>query len=366
MLASLLQFELRFHSRQYAFFMGLFAFGFFGFFMTGHMGLAGNLNVNSPHLLTSVYLFLGLMIPILTGVLAANGVLRDEVNRSAEMVYASQLTPGKYIVTRYLGIVLIALLCLCMAAVTMMLRTYLPGGIDGNFVQNTPWHYGWVLLVFILPSIMLCAAISFATACFSRNVLATYLSGLMIYVLYFLTSMYVGSPLIGDAMPADPQTKLLAALIDPFGLSAFEVQTEFWTPTERNSQVVPLRGSVLFNRAIWIGVTLVIMLGVYARFKLDLNHQTSGKKAKGSSETKPMAFGNTIAVLPIKAPTINLSDQWSVLSSCVRLEVSYLLKSYVFWGVVILWGILLIGEIAPLTFIHDFDSPKYPTTSRIL
>ncbi len=365
MLGSLLQFELRFHTRQYAFFMGLFAFGFFGFFMTGQMGLAGKLNVNSPHLITSVYLFLGLMTPILTGVLAANGVLRDEVNRSAEMVYASQLTAGKYIITRYLGIVIIGVLCLGMAAVTMMLRTYIPGGIDGNFVQNTPWHYGWVLLVFILPSIMLCAAISFATACFSRNVLATYLSGLMIYVVYFITSIYVGSPLFGDAMPAEPQTKLLAALIDPFGLSAFEVQTEFWTPLERNSQVVPLSGSVLLNRAIWIGVTLVIMLGVYARFKLDLNHKTSGKKPKGS-EVKAMTFGNTTSTLPIKTPTINLADQWSVLSSCIRLEVSYLLKSYVFWGVVILWSILLAGEIVPLTFIHDFDSPRYPTTSRVL
>ena len=91
MLMKLLQFEWRFHSRQTSFFMGVLLCMLFGFMVTGRLGYTGKVHINSPQMVTSVYLFIGLMAPMIIGVLAVGATLRDDINKSIEMVYSSHL-----------------------------------------------------------------------------------------------------------------------------------------------------------------------------------------------------------------------------------------------------------------------------------
>jgi len=372
MLKNLLQFELNFHRKQVSFYMGLFVFMFFGFMITGRLGYSGQVFVNSPQLITSVYLFIGLISPMMIGIFAASSVLRDDVNKTTEMVYSSQLSLSQFILSRYFGLVLTTLFILACAGMTMMLRTYIPNGIDGTFTGNTPWHYGWVLLVFILPNVLFCAALSFAVACFTRNVIATYLSGIVIYLLYFLTSMFVGSPIVGESLPADPFMRHVAALVDPFAMSTFEVMTEFWTPAERNSQVVSLTGDLLMNRVIWLSVTAAIIFFVYTRFNLDLNYRSISKNRNKKNEIDTTSTSEKASVSFVSLsyrsikPTNSFFSQCGAFKSSVALEVNHLLKSYVFWGIVVLWSIFLIGEISPITLNFEFSSPLYAMTSRVL
>ena len=58
----------------------------------------------------------------------------------------------------------------------------------------------------------------------------------------------------------------VAALADPFGLSAFFEQTQFWTPFQKNTATLSFSGSLLWNRILWLTISLVLLGLTYAPF----------------------------------------------------------------------------------------------------
>jgi ABC-type transport system involved in multi-copper enzyme maturation permease subunit len=381
MFSQLLQFELNFYRKQLSLYIALFVFLFLGFMVTGRLGISGKVLVNSPHVVASVYIFLSLLTPILIGLLSANSLLREDMHQSSELVYSTPITRTKLLFSRYLSLVFVVSIILLASGLAMMLRTHFPWGIDGVFADNQIVFYTWAFAIFVLPNIILCSAISFATACFSRSVMATYLSGLAIYLLYFLTSMFVGSPLVSETLPSDPSMRQLAGLADPFGLSAFEVATQYWTTAERNTQMVSLSGDLLTNRMIWMAISVLILLVTWSRFQLNLDVSSAATK-KHSGWKNILSFGflskhenlsnkrldkssEYVAYQPM-TPSTHSNRHWFAMRSSFGLEISHLLKSVVFWGIVILWSIFLIGEISPISLTFEFSSPRYMMTSRVL
>ena len=102
---------------------------------------------------------------------------------------------------------------------------------------------------------MLFAAVTlFALSTVTRSVLASYAGSVLIYVLYFVASALTNSPLMASSVPGADESAWLAALLDPFALSAFFEQTRNWTPALRNTKLISLTGNFLLNRLLWIGV----------------------------------------------------------------------------------------------------------------
>jgi len=370
MLKNLLQFEMRFHTRQIAFYLGLILFFVMGFLVTGRLGYAGKVFVNSPHLVTSVYLFIGLYLPIAMSVLTVNAVLRDDMHNATAMVYSSHISAKQFILSRYLGLVLTATGLIIIGGLAILLRTYFSSGIEGDFTDTHIAYYLWTLLVFLLPNILLFAAISFAVACFSRSVIMTYLSGLVIYILYMLSATFVDSSLFAGSASGNLGTAQLLIYIDPFGMSAYEIATQFWTATEKNTQLVSLSGDLLFNRVIWLSISGLILTLVLHKFKLNLEYKASAKQKKSANSLDGRSVNQSNLNSQLRYTTITPSTSnkrhWLALKSSVGLEMSYLMKSYAFWVVVGLWTFFLFGEIYTIIKSAEFSSPLYPMTSRVL
>ena len=86
-------------------------------------------------------------------------------------------------------------------------------------------------------------------------------------------------PALAISVRVDNRT--LAALIDPFGSRALSVLTEYWTIAERNTRLVPLEGVLLWNRTLWLGVGLAIVLSVFrhrATVNIDEINQLSDRE----------------------------------------------------------------------------------------
>ena len=84
-----------------------------------------------------------------------------------------------------------------------------------------------------LPTLFFVAALLFAVAAFTRSALATYVGGVLVYVLYFATAVLTSSPLLAQSRPTTAEELAAAALADPFALAAFFEQTHYWTAAER-------------------------------------------------------------------------------------------------------------------------------------
>ena len=83
-----------------------------------------------------------------------------------------------------------------------------------------PWVY------FIVPNIFICSTIIFSVSTLTKNSTATYVSAVFVYMLYFVSSIFLNSPLMAQAVPASPESMAIAAVADPFGIAAFFEQTQ--------------------------------------------------------------------------------------------------------------------------------------------
>jgi hypothetical protein len=125
----------------------------------------------------------------------------------------------------------------------------------------TSYVRAWLLIV--VPNILVCSALAFATSTLCKSNLATYVSAIFIYMLYMISSMFLNSPLMAQSVPASAEGMDLAALADPFGIAAFFEQTQFWTPFQKNTQFLSFSGLYMWNRVLWVALTTCVLFGTY-------------------------------------------------------------------------------------------------------
>ena len=77
---------------------------------------------------------------------------------------------------------------------------------------------------------------------------------------------------IGDDRP-----ELLVSLLDPFGTVALLIDTQFWSPDEQNTQLVPFGGYVLINRLVWGGIGLGLFAICFIRFTRGIASRSNKK-----------------------------------------------------------------------------------------
>ncbi|MBK7735032.1 MAG: hypothetical protein IPI36_07250 [Chitinophagaceae bacterium] len=106
-----------------------------------------------------------------------------------------------------------------------------------------------------------------------------YLSGLGIYILYMVVSIFSNSPFMAGSVPVSESTMNLSAKIDLFGMAAFFEQTQYWTALQRNTTVLQLSGNFLWNRIGVILLAFLLLIAAYKFFKFKLANQQKKKIA---------------------------------------------------------------------------------------
>ena len=125
------------------------------------------------------------------------------------------------------------------------------------------------MVLYCITKYFICSTIIFSVSTLTKNSTATYVSAVFIYMLYFVSSIFLNSPLLAQAVPASPESMAIAAVADPFGIAAFFEQTQYWTPFQKNTQLLSFSGLFLLNRLVWIFVSIGILLGTYRLFTLE-------------------------------------------------------------------------------------------------
>ena len=95
----------------------------------------------------------------------------------------------------------------------------------------------------LLPNIVVLGGLFFCLAALTRRMLPVYIASVLLLVGY----------LAAQGLLRDMDNKTLAALLDPFGVTANAKLTEYWSISERNTRLVPLEGLLLWNRLLWLG-----------------------------------------------------------------------------------------------------------------
>jgi hypothetical protein len=190
----------------------------------------------------------------------------------------------------------------------------------------------------------------------------SYVGAVLLLVLFLVTR----------GLLRDPQFDEIAALTDPFGLSALGIATKYWTAAERNSMLPELSGVLLANRVLWLAVGLAVFGAAAAMFRFE---QKSGgtalfgrsknavPKDSGSpgreGECSPATTGQA-ANVALPAPRSDSSTRWAQFTALARFDTAFVMRSPAFF-VLLFIGVLNAGPSA--WFINEwYGSPSLPAT----
>lgn len=330
MLKELLVFELRYHFRQGTFRLSLIAFLILGFLLSLATFGTFEAHQNAPVKIAFGLALLSLGAPIMLALLAGGAILRDQESRMEPIIFSTSLTHFHYVTSRFFGLVIAGAIAMTPAAFGLALGhslTFLQSEPLGPF---QPFAYLWAWGLFIVPNILFSSAIIFATASLTKSSAATYISGVFLYILYFVGSMLGNSPLLASSSMVASDQILASSILDPYGLVALLDQVRYWSAAEKNLLYPGLTGSLLLNRLFCSGMALVIFATTYRLFQF-----RQGK-------AKRIAKGETAAVLPVAArvqvqtvtPQINV---WQAYLSQTRIDFRTMVLGLPFYAFLLLW-----------------------------
>ncbi len=259
-------FELRLAAKKPATYI---YFGVF-FIITFFIGLAvsgvfdtsssdSNQLSNSPFAVTSVLqgtsILFSLLVSIMLISIVATVIQKDYQYNTHPFFFTKPITKAQYFFGRFSSVFLVAALI-----ITGPVAGYFTGTLFGaGTPQMGPFHlmnYLQPYLLFTLPNLFVFAVVFFSLTTYTRGTMAAYIVALIIMVLQFSA----------NSLAQNMDNKELAAILEPTGINAFRLITEYWTPEERNTRFIPLEGAILYNRILWIGVAVLITLLSYTGF----------------------------------------------------------------------------------------------------
>ena len=263
MLPEMLRFEWRYLTRNLTFVGIAFIFVAFSLVMvrTGYGG--DGVYVNSPYSVMQSFGLLTLWCLFMQTIFCVNGVLRDDEYGMRELIFSRPIPLSSYVLTRFAGQVLAGCAVMLLAATVLMCAPDLIAADPERVGPVRVSSYAWALATLVIPNLLLIAALLFAVAAFTRSSIATYIGGVGIFALYMVTALLVDSPILASSGSPTPEALARAAMLDPFGLSAYSEQTRYWTPAERNVRLVALDGRYLFNRLLWLGIAASVLALTY-------------------------------------------------------------------------------------------------------
>ncbi|WP_034061518.1 ABC transporter permease/M1 family aminopeptidase [Lacinutrix jangbogonensis] len=361
MFKKLLQFEVFYQLKQRAFPIFSLLFLALGVFVGRNGFASAGVNFNAVYQVyfsTSIFT-LGSVFIIMF--FAISAMLRDRQHNMEGLIYSSSIKKAHYFWSRFIGTYVFSVL-----AFTPFILGYIIGinffNLDperlGDFQLMTylqPWLY------IVLPNIFIISTIVFSVSTITKNSTATYVSAVFIYMLYFVSSIFLNSPLMAQAVPASPESMAIAAVADPFGIAAFFEQTQYWTPFQKNTQLLSFSGLFLWNRLVWILVSIGVLLGTYKLFSF----RKISKKVKKEPKQKKEQL-QLLAYQP-KEALHNFKAQKMAFFSLLKLELKSVFKSLPFIAVLLMWLFIVFSELySTVVSGGEYGVSVYPFTNQLI
>jgi ABC-2 type transport system permease protein len=180
-------------------------------------GAVGQIKENSPYLLTNMLLIISAFFTMITSAVMGVAVVRDFEHKTESLMFSTPIKKRDYLLGRFLGSFVTVAFVFSGSILGFMLGDVMPWRDAEKLLPFSLWHYVQPFLLFVLPNLFISGALFFAIGALSRRMLVVYTQGIFMLVFYQVALSFV----------KDLDGKEIAALIDPFGLIAMDVATEY-------------------------------------------------------------------------------------------------------------------------------------------
>lgn len=319
--------------------------------LTGYAGSVGNLVLNAPIMVAQFAAYSNNFGLLLIAALAGDGAMRDISSRMDPLIYTTPISKLAYLGGRFLGTTTVAALLIVIAGPLSIWLATLTETIDPSTLGPViPSAYLYSVLFITLPNVFIASAVIYSIVLFSRQAMSAYLGALFIVILsVFSMELAGGNWEVGK-------------LIDPSAATLLDAFRRTLTPQNINTEPFTFSGSILINRVVWLGFSLLMGAFSYSGFRLsnyglgrEKRSQTANVDLAGTKDYEPgisevdRAFDFSAGIYQVRA-----------LSWCFYIEF---LKSPIalVLPVIGIYAFILIPNISA----GPMMVPILPTTERI-
>jgi hypothetical protein len=361
MLASIFFFEFQQRLRRvssYVYFGVFFALGLLFTLMSGgafatasvDFGTGGKVLINSPYALNSIITYVCFFGIVITAAIAGQATFQDIDNKTTDFFYTAPITKFDYLGGRFLGALAVQFVIFASVGLGTWVGTLTPWLDKTRVGPQMASAFLQPYLINILPNLLFLTAIFFALAVLSRKMLPVYVAGVLVLIGYFVVAQN------SNAF----QTSVRFALLDPLGGAAIDRMTRYWTPFQRNTQLIPLGGILLANRPLWLGSGAIFFILAYVRFSFSYVVERS-RKGKTLEEKEALPAAQTV---PVAHPVFSSSASLWRLLSLTRIQFTETVKN-IFFVVLMLAGYLFAVVVAS-GVTAPWAIRTYPVTHMML
>nr|MCU0386577.1 hypothetical protein [Flavihumibacter sp.] len=344
---SILLFDIHSYIRNYVSYMVLLLCGAMGLYAGSNFNLSVGEGVylNSAFSIGYITGFLSLAVIFIASIIGSQLLFKDWDARMESLLFTTPLSKAGFLTGRALSYGLVVLFVFLSLYAGFVIGQSNRTGSEmqpGFFLVR----YLYAFMVLVLPSLLFVCSFLLFVAMRSKHKLLLVISGLLVYVLYMVVLVYSNSPFMNAASPQSVGAQKLAALLDPFGLSAYYYAARDFTVDQRNKELVPLTDFFLLNRLLYSALAVVFIYLSYLSFSV-----TRVRKSRAGKDSAVLAEKKSIGFSPVVTAQVkfDFSQQLKAIYSFAKLDLVYVFKSVLLPAssllLVFAVGMEMVGEI---------------------
>ena len=326
----------------------------YGFFESVSAVRNTNEFANSPIALNNFINGMNSMIYLLLPIIVGTSVYRDFRFNMHTILFSYPFTKWDYIGGKFLSSLFVVFLITLSLVAGVLVASVLPGInpallTDFNFVAIAQ-----IYLIYVIPNLLFIGVIVFALMTVSRNIFVGFIGVIVIFLLQIILS----------SLTREADNRYLVALFEPFGSEALSYYTKYWTISEKNENLIPIKEVIVYNRLIWIGVSILILALLYFTFTFSQTAITFGRGKKGDRAIKNNFGGITRIELPVVKYDYSGWQNFKTAWSLSRFDFRFIVKNWAF--IVIAFVGLLFILLMSVTAGEMYGTKTFPVTWQML
>ncbi|AZQ44965.1 ABC transporter permease/M1 family aminopeptidase [Nonlabens ponticola] len=258
-----------------------------------------------------------LLIPSIIG----GTIQRDFSNNMHNVLYSYPLTRISYLLAKFSAGMLITLLVIVCSVLGLTLGYYLPGANEALVGPFEIMNYLQPFLIYIIPNVFFYGIIVFSVTAFLRNINIGFMVVLIIIIAQATAGSY--SQTMDDTYWLE--------LLEPTGDIATLEKIKYWTPEEQSNLLIPVEGTLLYNRIIWLGFSILVFVGLL--FSFNFSQSATGirlRKSNGLRVTKANFSTLQRVVMPKVTQDFSFFSQLKTSWVLAKADLKYIITAYPF------------------------------------